>query len=337
MELLITLVVMLVVFASIFSLLQGSIVTANANVEMGEAKQSLRNAHEFITRDLVTAGDGLRGIGTVYLPTGFVTQRLTVRSAAVVDPTSSGFVNIGGVVSDDNIPMGTPIIGSSPALNFLGTSDRITFLSVDPTFLPIDVPADKTKINEGKMKIASASVPTLGLGEIYFVSSGTNSTFGVFTRLQVDGNVYWETGDAYGLNLQGATGDLARVAGTTNPSNPLTLYRMQIIQYFVDQQGKLIRRVYGVKGSGFADSVVAEHMTTLQFNYSLRPNGSSALIYETPTSSIAIGDQGRVRLVTIWSSVDTANPLQDGARHSVDGAVHVGLRNMQFSEAAMPR
>jgi type II secretory pathway pseudopilin PulG len=340
-ELLIAMVLMLIVFASVFSLLQGSIVTANANTEMGDAKQSLRNAQEYIARDLMTAGDGLRGIGTVYLPTGFVTERLTTRSAATVDPTASGYVDIGAFVSDDNIAGGTPIINSNPAVNFLGASDRISLLSVDPTFVPITIPAGGTNFGVSSIDVPPASIGQFQLGEIYFISSGTNSAFGTITEINGAGaKIFWKNGDAYGINRSGSNGTLAHVAAPPDPSQPSLpsmLLRMQIIQYFVDQQGKLIRRAYGVKGAGFADSIIAEHVNSLQFRYSLRPNGSSAQIYENPTSNIAIGDQGRVRLVDLWASVDTANPLYDGARHSVDGSVHVGIRNMQFSESAMPR
>jgi hypothetical protein len=172
------------------------------------------------------------------------------------------------------------------------------------------------------------------------MSSGTNSTFGTITEINGAGSkIFWKNGDAYDINRSGSNGTLAHVVAPPDPSQPSlpgTLLRMQIIQYFVDQQGKLIRRVYGVKGAGFRDSVIAEHLNSLQFRYVLRPNGSSALIYEIPHSNVAIGEQGRVRLIDVWASVDTANPLYDGARHSVDGAVHVGIRNVQFSESAMP-
>ena len=41
---------------------------------------------------------------------------------------------------------------------------------------------------------------------------------------------------------------------------PTTLSRVKIVQYFVDEQNKLVRRVFGVKGSGFIDNIVAEHL-----------------------------------------------------------------------------
>ena len=57
MELMVVMVIMLVIISAVFTLLRGSITTANANYEMTTAAQGLRNAQEFLARDILVAGN----------------------------------------------------------------------------------------------------------------------------------------------------------------------------------------------------------------------------------------------------------------------------------------
>ena len=109
MELLIVLVIMLIILGAVFSLLRGTVITANTNYEMTAAGQGLRNAQEYISRDLLVVGDGLKGISNVWLPTAFVTKYLTARTAAAIDPSNQGFVSVGAVVSDEKVPAGVKV------------------------------------------------------------------------------------------------------------------------------------------------------------------------------------------------------------------------------------
>ena len=65
MELLIVTVILLVIMAAVFTLLRVSITSANANYEMTMAAQSLRNAQEYLARDILVAGDGLKGVSNI--------------------------------------------------------------------------------------------------------------------------------------------------------------------------------------------------------------------------------------------------------------------------------
>src|SRR5215213_8121561 len=114
LELMIVMVLMLIITATVFSLLRGTIITANANYEMTDAGQGLRNSQEFLSRDILSAGDGLKGIANVWVPTAFVTKYLTTQTATMLDPTNTGFISLGAVVSDDNVAAGTRIPDSSP-------------------------------------------------------------------------------------------------------------------------------------------------------------------------------------------------------------------------------
>src|SRR5215212_6932098 len=115
MELIVVMAITLIVLAAVFSLMRSAITTANANFEMTTATQGMRNAQEYITRDVLVAGDGLKGLANIWLPTTFVTQNLTARTTSAIDPTNQGFLNIGMIVSDHNVPSGTPIRYATPA------------------------------------------------------------------------------------------------------------------------------------------------------------------------------------------------------------------------------
>ena len=55
-------VIMLVILGSVFALMRGTVIAAKANYEMTTANQSLRNGQEFLTRDILVAGEGLEGV-----------------------------------------------------------------------------------------------------------------------------------------------------------------------------------------------------------------------------------------------------------------------------------
>jgi len=335
MELIVVMTITMIVLAAVFSLMRGAITTANANFEMTTATQGLRNAQEYITRDILVAGDGLKGLANIWLPTAFVTQNLTVRTASAIDPTNQGYLNIGMVVSDNNVPNGTPVRYKTPAINLLPLTDRLTVLSRDPSFSPINLAVADVGINNGQISIPAARIGDFTNGEIYFISNGVAGVFGTVTNVNSGANkITWGNNDTYGLNRTGSTGQLASV--TNNGTYPTVLQRVQIIQYFVDAEGRLVRRVFGVKSLGFIDSVVAEHLESLEFRYVLKPD-DAATILSQPKTQFDIDESTGIRTVELSLRVKTAYPLQDGEYHEVEGTTQVGVRNIQFTEAIVPR
>lgn len=329
-------VLMIVITGMVFSLLRGTLFTANANYEMTDATQGVRNSQEFITRDVLSAGDGLRGLANIWIPTAFATRFLTARNASAIDASNRGYVSLGAVVSDNNVPAGTAIAGSDPASNVKERSDRLTVLAVDPNFTARSLPAGWTDFATGAVWIPGGDLSEFNVGEVYFISDGVNATFGMITRKdEADWALYWEAGDPLGLNRTGNTGGLA--AATNRNANPTTLSRVQMIQFFVDAGGKLIRRVFGVKNAPYADSVIAEHVFNLQFRYILKPSGNGTLIFDQPKDQLEIGDHTRVRMIEPWVIVETAYPLQNGEKEQTDGRTRIAVRNVQFNEAMIPR
>ena len=71
-EMIITMAVMLIVTAAIASLVKSSISIATATYELTDAQESLRTAQEFINRDLMSAGDGLRNMANIPVTKTFV-------------------------------------------------------------------------------------------------------------------------------------------------------------------------------------------------------------------------------------------------------------------------
>ena len=335
MELMIVVALMIIVMVAVFSLMHGVIKTANANYEMTIAQQGLRNSQEFLNRDILTAGDGLKGLSNIWLPTAFATQNLTARTASTLDPTNSGYVNLGSVVSDNNVPVGTAISFVTPARNLLAGSDRMTMLARDTSFSTIDLGTADVNYSNGQITIPALRIGDFTDGEIYFVSNGVAGAFGTVTNVNTGANkIHWANGDAYGLNRTGSTGQLASI--TNLGTYPVVLSRIKMVHYFVDEQNKLVRRVFGVKGGGFIDSVVAEHLMALQFRYVLEPTDDT-IILDQPKDQIDTSEALLVRMIESNIEVETAYALQDGIKHRVDSAMYAGVRNIQFLEAAIPR
>src|SRR5438552_17131245 len=101
MELLVSLVTMTVVVGASLALIGSSIKFAHSTYNMTDAEQGLRTAHEMINRDLVTAGDGMKGIGKITTPIAFVQNYLT--RTPVLNGSDMTHDDVGFSTSDDNI------------------------------------------------------------------------------------------------------------------------------------------------------------------------------------------------------------------------------------------
>ncbi len=334
-ELLIVMVIMLVVMAATFSLMRGSIMTANANYEVTTAAQGLRNSQEFLTRDILVVGDGLRGFSNIILPTKFVIDYLTIRTTAQIDPSNTGYVSIGSIVADSNIPANVSVKNANPATKIKERTDRTTLLSVDPNFSSIDIPVGAVNLNNGQINIPAARINGFKVGEVYFMVSGGTGTFGAVTMVdEVSNRIFWAEGDSLGLNRYGNNGPLGSAINQGKSS--ASLKRVNIVQYYVDVDGKLMRRVFGVQNAGFIDSVIAEHLIDFRINYILRP-AMDGRILEQPNRVLNLSDASLVQIIEPNAAVETAYPLQDGQKSQVNGVISVGVRNLQFSEAPVPR
>ena len=333
MELIIVMALTLVIMAAAFTLLRGTVTTANNNFEMTSAQQGLRISQEYLARDILTVGDGIKGIGLIWLPTRFVTDYLSSRTTSNLDPTNSGYVSIGAVISDDNVPAGKNVPGSVPATTVKERTDRITLLTMDRTFSTIDLATADVSSNSGYITVPPSRLVDFRVGEVYFLTNGIAGTFGTVTALDNGtSRIYWANGDAYGLNRTGASGSMNSISGA---NMSMTLMRVQIINYFVDASGRFVRRVFGVRQNGFIDNVIAEHLVWLDFRYTLKPD-TSATILDQPEKQIELADASRVRMIEPKITVETAYALQSGQKEQLEGMTQIGVRNIQFLEAPVP-
>ncbi|HYW74352.1 MAG TPA: prepilin-type N-terminal cleavage/methylation domain-containing protein [Pyrinomonadaceae bacterium] len=356
-ELMVALGITLVISAASFALFSGSMKFTNSTYHMTDAEEALRNAHEVMNRDLTTAGDGLRGIGTITAPVGFVQTFLTRTPVTCNDPN---YPCIGVVTSDDSIPAGTAVPLASTAVNFQPNSDRISMLTVDTNFNTgnaVSLLAGKITISGTStlLNVGTANIGLFQVNEIYAVVSQNSAAFGVVTAVNtVTGVVTLNNTDGgFGLNQTSATAPISVLSTVISgvSTQPASIMRIQIIQYFVDANGLLVRRVYGVRGASFIDSVVAEHITNLQFRYMtnlLDANGNvqqPKRVIATSTeqsglrqieTSIGVETAKAINAATNVNSSSNACGASPNGKQSICSTTATTVRNLQFRQALAP-
>jgi hypothetical protein len=144
-------------------------------------------------------------------------------------------------------------------------------------------------------------------------------------------------GDYCGLNVEGANGRIKDIAAAGMPA----IQRMRIIHYFVDSNGLLMRRVFGVKGQPFTDSVIAEHVVGVQFVYSLGLDSNGlpvqpVSVLTTPAQQVAISQVESTVVVETPHSIASASALT-GYKQQLSSTTSTSLRNMQFRQALEPK
>src|SRR3984893_13596350 len=288
LEVMVAMTVLLIVMGAVFSLMRDSMKVATATYEMTDAQQSLRTAQEFINRDLINAGDGLESISNIRVPTAFVSSYIPLNP--VTDPSTPGIINLGIFTTDNNVPANTAITGAVPAATIRTATDRQTILEQDREFLfnnlnSISLAA--TAINSaGSIITIPAGDPMTAFtqGVAYFLTSSAGATFGTITTINsASRQLSFDNSDLYGLNLTGNGGDIKTISA--NGTLATSLQRMRIIQYYLTSTGLLIRRVFGVPGSGLRESMIAEHVLDVQFIYELATTDAAGNV--TPSTTTA--------------------------------------------------
>jgi prepilin-type N-terminal cleavage/methylation domain-containing protein len=350
-EMMIAIGVMVIITSGVVTLMKSSMNISTANYELTDAQQNLRTAQEYINRDLMNAGDGLKGMSEIRVPTGFVTSYLTLTAlddAAL--PTGSKSLPI--LTSDNQVPAGTTVPGANPSTTVFAVAnpspspptltDRQTILEVDPQFIALA----PTTINSAGTLATLANgtdMTQFTAGEIYYFSSSKGGTFATCTSVSSGARqLSFAVGgvDVYGLNLSGTSNNVKFIS--TNGTLPTSMTRMRIIHYYVNASRFLMRRVFGAKCpaasgcAGFIESVVAEHVVNVQFNYSLDMTDSAGnVVQPTPTLTTKAERLG-IRQVEVTVSVETPHVLQSGNRSQLSMTTSTSVRNMQFRQAQQP-
>ncbi len=329
--------VLVVLVASIGSLFRDTLKVATATYEITDSQESLRIAQEYINRDLMNAGDGLKSISPIRVPTTFVSNYLTL--TPVVDTgMPSGTINLGILTSDNNIPANTSVTDSNPATIIRTGSDRQTILEIDPTFTPIPLPASPSaSINSSgsTITVSSGDIAKFTIGEIYFLTSALGGTFATITDKNTSTKVLtFATSDTFGLNKTGTGGHIKAIS--SSGTIPTSLMRMRIIHYYVTTNKLLVRREFGIKGGGFRDAIIAEHVLNVQLNYSLNITDSNGNLAQ-PVAMLSTPEQRlAVRQVETTVTVETPRAIAGGSQPTVSATTSTSVRNMQFRQALQP-
>ena len=346
MELLVSLVTMTVVVGASLALIGSSIKFAHSTYNMTDAEQGLRTAHEMINRDLVTAGDGMKGIGKITTPIAFVQNYLT--RTPVLNGSDMTHGDVGLVTSDDNIPANIAVPQASSAVNFQTGSDRISMLVKDTSFPDVSVAAAKISQvgSNTNIVVLSGDINKFQVGEIYAIVS-QDATFGVVSAVNTATfTVTLTNGDVYSINQTGPTSPVYAVAQldptTLISTQAVAIVRLQIVQYYVEASGLLHRRVFGIKAAGFADSIVAEHVTNLQFRYMTNISDANGFVKQ-PIRVITSAEQTAVREIETNISVETVRAVNattngnaNSGRQSISQTTATTVRNLQFRQALSP-
>jgi len=338
-ELLISMATMTIVTAAAFALIGSSIKFSSATYHLTDTEQGLRTAQEIINRDLTTAGDGLKGIGTIQVPLVFVQSYLT--QTPVVISGNPNYVNMALVTSDDNVPGTTAVPQASPAATVLGGTDRLTLLTEDYTsFAPVTVLAGKITQSSPNTNIVvlAADIGKFQAGEVYALVAQNSAAFFVISSVNSSTNTLTVTnGDIYSINQTGSGTpiNVVSVAGTA----PSTIVRIQMIHYFVNSNNLLVRRVFGVKGATFVDNVIAEHITKMQFRYMVNLIDANGFVPQ-PTTQLATSQQQlAVREVETTIAGETLRAVNaitannNTGKQVISSTTVTSVRNLQFRQA----
>jgi type II secretory pathway pseudopilin PulG len=342
LELMIAMAFMLTLMTIVMRFMNSSVSISHVTNEMTEAQQNLRTAQEFIARDLMGAGEGLEDIKSPRLTKTFLNNYLT--KAPVGDAASTTLGVLGVITSDNQVPAATavPIPSPSPAtpVPVLQDTDRLTVMKLDPSFNlptgPIALPIGSVTGNGLTATLpVGTNMAQFGVGDVYFFSSSTGSAFGSVTAVNVASRVLtFAAGDRFGMNQVAAAGPINSVVS----GRPATLMRMLVVSYYIDSGNLLRRRTYGVGGGvgGYTDTVVAEHVTDLQFRYILGQSDSSGNVPQPVTALTTETQQGSVRQVEVMVTTETAHAVVKGARQKMTMTGTTAVRNMQFNTHLRP-
>jgi hypothetical protein len=174
------------------------------------------------------------------------------------------------------------------------------------------------------------------LGDIYFLTSSRGGTFGTITAIDPALKTLTfgsGSGDRCGFNTAPPNNRIRDIAN----GGATTLQRMRIIQYFVDSGNLLRRRVFGERGAAYRDNVIAEHVLSVQFIYSLGLDSGGNPLQPTDTITTPT-QQVNISQVQVTVTVETPHALQRGlVKTQMATTTTSSLRNMQFRQALQPR
>jgi type II secretory pathway pseudopilin PulG len=348
LEMVVVMIIMMTIMAAVMTLMKSSLNVSNATYELTDTRENLRIAHEYINRDIINAGYGLNDYTKIQVPRAFITAYLAKNITPVNDPANSfgiDYVNLGLVLSDAD-PGSLAVADSNPAVTVLDNTDRISILKLDAAFNAISLPAGKITGYGSTVTMAyDPDGKQLKVGEIYFFTSGNSTAFGRITGINTAGTittVSFDANNSYGLNKPIAIGPI-NVVGAGNGSGISTkdvnMRRAFISHYYVNSKNELMKREFGVAGTGFTENLVAEHIKGLSFRYIFGKNNANGTVQQPATQLTSWAQQDSVRQIEIKITGETTHSInfQKNQKGEETMTSMASARNLQFRTAQQPK
>jgi hypothetical protein len=209
---------------------------------------------------------------------------------------------------------------------------------LDRDFAAIALPANAINTNTGLVAVSPADINLFTVGEVYLLSSTEGSIFATITDRQGVGTatpfLAFAASDTLGINTVGAGSLLDKI--TKGATVPTSISRMKIIHYYVNSNGLLMRRVFGVRGSGFTESVIAEPVVSLQFRYFINLKDVNGNMVQPEAQLTTSKQQTETKQVEVQLTVETPHKLQNGLPQRISMTTSTSIRNMQFRQSLQP-
>ncbi|MFT3745172.1 MAG: prepilin-type N-terminal cleavage/methylation domain-containing protein [Pyrinomonadaceae bacterium] len=260
LELLVSMVIFLIVSASVWGVLRTAQQSRTAVNEEVQLAKNVRIALNLVSRDAFNAGFGYPAASTVVLPDNRI-------SAALGIPNDFD-------TSRDTVP---PVIaGNNITLSTFATTantrtDQVTFLYKDNTFNVVSGVSQPLNVNAATTTTGGIDeiVPISGsnascqVNDIYIIIGNTGSTLGLSTALSGTNKIQFANGDLLGFNQTGTTGPLRSI------TVPASIQRVRMVTYFVTPDGILTRREYAnvTPAVAFVDEPLVYNVENFQIQY----------------------------------------------------------------------
>lgn len=237
LELLISMVVFLVVTASVFGLLQVARQSRTIVSENTSLDKNVRLALNLLGRDTYNAGYGYPLENAVVLPDNRISALLTIPND--IDSTRD---IVPPIMAGNDITLST----YNPVANT--RTDQVTFLFKDTTFnldaggvpQPMSIPAATTVSSIDQIVLATtADYAQCRVRDLFLITGVSGSTLGVVTAKPGSRVLQFANGDLLGFNQTGASGPIR----TTTVSGG-SIQRVRMVTYYVTPDGILTRREY---------------------------------------------------------------------------------------------
>lgn len=354
LELLIAMVIFLIITGAIYGLMEVGRIDRNRSSRRADIQKNARVAIHLIGRDALNAGLSFHRAGAV-TPDDFVSTLLEVPPDLDDERDLLTSIVAGNNIYPNNINPDSSV-----------RTDSISFAFRDMDFNPdTALPADQQvgrlvmlqNVTNPSGSPATPRVRTLAANgatvarpfHLYLVESDTTQVAVMATNIQGTNQIDAAPGDPLGLNqpLNGAgtDGSVLRQCVDQNDENCTTyvasMKRFFLVQYRVNPDGTLVRRVFGNNvGAAAADQIqeqpLAYNVQDMQIDYVLKDGTVTATPNAGPDGIVGTADDftegfNMIRQITVRISVQSSeNDERTGLPEVLTLSATFATRNMEY-------